>query len=139
MVQSGWVCRVDCSAQRAQIMLLVTPFWLKRLGSSFRSVQLPGVPLFGAMEALRIAGKYCVGRKIESGSSSDIYSGTNVQTGEEVAIKSESIKAKQPQVTMLADEMINRTEYLGQPEMLGTRCQINMDNLRRSQWPRSQN
>lgn len=47
---------------------------------------------------LRLAGKYQLGRKIGSGSFGDIHIGSNVQTGEEVAIKLESVKAKQPQL-----------------------------------------
>mmetsp|Transcript_63118 Transcript_63118/g.176540 ORF Transcript_63118/g.176540 Transcript_63118/m.176540 type:complete len:377 (+) Transcript_63118:105-1235(+) len=47
---------------------------------------------------LRVGGKYRLGRKIGSGSFGDIYIGTNVQTGEEVAIKLESIKSKHPQL-----------------------------------------
>merc|ERR1711991_35444 len=47
---------------------------------------------------LRVGGKFRLGRKIGSGSSGDIYIGTNVQTGEEVAIKLESIKSKHPQL-----------------------------------------
>jgi len=39
-----------------------------------------------------------LGRKIGSGSFGDIYIGTNVQSGEEVAIKLESIKSKHPQL-----------------------------------------
>ncbi|CAK0847876.1 unnamed protein product, partial [Prorocentrum cordatum] len=42
---------------------------------------------------LRVGGKFCLGRKIGSGSFGDIYIGTNVTTGEEVAIKLESIKS----------------------------------------------
>merc|ERR1712099_22991 len=47
---------------------------------------------------LRVGGKFRLGRKIGSGSFGDIYIGTNVQTGEEVAIKLESIKSKHPQL-----------------------------------------
>jgi casein kinase 1 len=47
---------------------------------------------------LRVGGKYRLGRKIGSGSFGDIYIGTNVQTGEEVAIKLESIKSRHPQL-----------------------------------------
>jgi len=47
---------------------------------------------------LRVGGKYRLGRKIGSGSFGDIYIGTNVQSGEEVAIKLESIKSKHPQL-----------------------------------------
>jgi casein kinase 1 len=47
---------------------------------------------------LRVGGKFRLGRKIGSGSFGDIYIGTNVQSGEEVAIKLESIKSKHPQL-----------------------------------------
>jgi len=47
---------------------------------------------------LRVGGKFRLGRKIGSGSFGDIYIGTNVQTGEEIAIKLESIKSKHPQL-----------------------------------------
>eukprot|EP00445_Apocalathium_hangoei_P091047 CAMPEP_0204245708 /NCGR_PEP_ID=MMETSP0361-20130328/97771_1 /ASSEMBLY_ACC=CAM_ASM_000343 /TAXON_ID=268821 /ORGANISM="Scrippsiella Hangoei, Strain SHTV-5" /LENGTH=415 /DNA_ID=CAMNT_0051218917 /DNA_START=59 /DNA_END=1308 /DNA_ORIENTATION=+ len=47
---------------------------------------------------LRVGGKFRLGRKIGSGSFGDIYIGTNVQTGEEVAIKLESIKSRHPQL-----------------------------------------
>jgi len=46
----------------------------------------------------RIAGKFQLGRKIGCGSFGDIHIGSNLQTGEEVAIKLESTKAKQPQL-----------------------------------------
>ncbi|KAK6937758.1 Protein kinase domain [Dillenia turbinata] len=45
-----------------------------------------------------IAGKYKLGRKIGSGSFGELYLGTNVQTGEEVAIKMEPTKNKHPQL-----------------------------------------
>jgi casein kinase 1 len=47
---------------------------------------------------LRVARKFRVGAKIGSGSFGEIYSGTNVHTGEEVAIKLEPIKSKHPQL-----------------------------------------
>ncbi|CAK0902224.1 unnamed protein product [Prorocentrum cordatum] len=47
---------------------------------------------------LRVGGKFRLGRKIGSGSFGDIYIGTNVTTGEEVAIKLESIKSTHPQL-----------------------------------------
>eukprot|EP00951_Prasinocladus_malaysianus_P034934 scaffold356558_cov42-Prasinocladus_malaysianus.AAC.1 len=47
---------------------------------------------------IRIAGKFRLGRKIGSGSFGDIYLGTQVQSGQEVAIKLESIKTKHPQL-----------------------------------------
>ncbi|KAE8223597.1 hypothetical protein CF326_g8170, partial [Tilletia indica] len=42
--------------------------------------------------------KYRIGKKIGSGSFGDIYLGINIISGEEVAIKLESIKAKHPQL-----------------------------------------
>ncbi|KAJ7815533.1 kinase-like domain-containing protein [Mycena leptocephala] len=47
---------------------------------------------------LRVSGKYRLGKKIGSGSFGDIYLGVNVISGEEVAIKLESVKAKHPQL-----------------------------------------
>jgi serine/threonine protein kinase len=47
---------------------------------------------------LRVGRKYRLGRKIGSGSFGDIYLGTNMSTGEEVAIKLESTKSKHPQL-----------------------------------------
>lgn len=45
-----------------------------------------------------MARKFRVGSKIGSGSFGEIYSGTNVHTGEEVAIKLEPVKSKHPQL-----------------------------------------
>ncbi|XP_035208722.1 casein kinase I-like [Stegodyphus dumicola] len=47
---------------------------------------------------LRVGNKYRLGRKIGSGSFGDIYMGTNITTGEEVAIKLECVKTKHPQL-----------------------------------------
>jgi len=47
---------------------------------------------------LRVGNKYRLGRKIGSGSFGDIYLGTNIATGDEVAIKLECIKTKHPQL-----------------------------------------
>lgn len=47
---------------------------------------------------LRVGNKYRLGRKIGSGSFGDIYLGTTISTGEEVAIKLECIKTKHPQL-----------------------------------------
>lgn len=45
-----------------------------------------------------MGGKYRLGKKIGSGSFGDIYLGTTVTTGEEVAIKLESVKSRHPQL-----------------------------------------
>uniref|UniRef100_A0A672L9T8 Protein kinase domain-containing protein n=1 Tax=Sinocyclocheilus grahami TaxID=75366 RepID=A0A672L9T8_SINGR len=51
----------------------------------------------GAME-LRVGNRYRLGRKIGSGSFGDIYLGTDISVGEEVAIKLECVKTKHPQL-----------------------------------------
>ncbi|XP_073049874.1 casein kinase 1-like protein 10 [Primulina eburnea] len=43
-------------------------------------------------------GKFKLGRKIGSGSFGELYLGVNIQNGEEVAIKLESVKTKHPQL-----------------------------------------
>lgn len=47
---------------------------------------------------VRVGGRYRLGRKIGSGSFGDIYIGEHVNSGDEVAIKLESIKSKHPQL-----------------------------------------
>ena len=47
---------------------------------------------------LRVGKKFRLGKKIGSGSFGDIYLGTNVSTGESVAMKLESTKSKHPQL-----------------------------------------
>ena len=50
------------------------------------------------MEQLSVGKKFRLGRKIGSGSFGDIYHGTNMSNGEEVAIKLESLHSKHPQL-----------------------------------------
>ena len=47
---------------------------------------------------LLVGNKYRVGQKIGSGSFGDIYRGTNIQTGEPVAVKLEPVKTRHPQL-----------------------------------------
>jgi casein kinase I family protein HRR25 len=47
---------------------------------------------------MRIGNKYRIGRKIGGGSFGDIYLGTHIISGMEIAIKLESVKAKCPQL-----------------------------------------
>ena len=47
---------------------------------------------------LRVGRKFRIGRKIGSGSFGDIYLGTNIVSGEHVAIKLESVNARHPQL-----------------------------------------
>lgn len=66
---------------------------------------------------LRVGKKYRLGRKIGSGSFGDIYHGTNMTTGEEVAIKLESVKSKHPQ--LLRETKIYRSlNGVGEDELL---------------------
>ena len=58
---------------------------------------IPFVLVYRNME-LRVGKKFRLGRKIGSGSFGDIYHGTNMTTGEEVAIKLETVKSKHPQL-----------------------------------------
>lgn len=48
---------------------------------------------------LQVGSQYQLVRKIGSGAFGDIYLGTNITTGEEVAIKRESVKARLPQLS----------------------------------------
>ena len=47
---------------------------------------------------LRVAGRWRLGRKVGSGSFGDIYQGTNLESGEPVAIKLEPLKSRHPQL-----------------------------------------
>lgn len=60
--------------------------------------QEPTTQVIKSTMELRVGKKYRLGRKIGSGSFGDIYLGTNMTTGEEVAIKLESVKTKHPQL-----------------------------------------
>ena len=46
-----------------------------------------------------MGGKYRLGKKIGSGSFGDIYLGHHILTGEEVAIKLESVKSRHQQLS----------------------------------------
>lgn len=98
---------------------------------------------------LRVGNKYRIGRKIGSGSFGDIYlgklihictltleccrnsyfikKGTNVITGEEVAIKLESVKAKHPQLEYEAKVYKALSGGVGIPfvRWYGTECDYN--------------
>jgi len=50
------------------------------------------------MMELRVGGVYRLGRKIGNGSFGSIYLGTNIHSGNEVAIKLESVKSRHPQL-----------------------------------------
>ena len=45
---------------------------------------------------IRVGGKYKLSKKLGKGSFGDLYSGINIKTGEEVAIKLEKLETEQP-------------------------------------------
>ena len=71
--------------------------------------------------------KYRIGRKIGSGSFGDIYLGTNIISGEEIAIKLESVKAKHPQLEYEARVYRALIGGVGIPfvRWFGTECDYN--------------
>ncbi|KAJ8141219.1 hypothetical protein OY671_005610 [Metschnikowia pulcherrima] len=79
------------------------------------------------MMDLRVGKKYRIGRKIGSGSFGDIYLGTNVISGEEIAIKLENVKAKHPQLEYEAKVYKALSGGVGIPfvRWYGTECDYN--------------
>ncbi|KAF5345207.1 hypothetical protein D9758_009654 [Tetrapyrgos nigripes] len=61
-------------------------------------ISLTMAPASARTPDLRVGGKYRLGKKIGSGSFGDIYLGVQITTGEEVAIKLESVGTKHPQL-----------------------------------------
>ncbi|KAI5299513.1 DNA-directed DNA polymerase alpha catalytic subunit pol1, partial [Ascosphaera pollenicola] len=76
---------------------------------------------------LRVGNKYRIGRKIGSGSFGDIYLGTNIISGEEIAIKLEPVKAKHPQLEYEARVYKSLSGGVGIPfvRWYGTECDYN--------------
>ncbi|EMR10683.1 hypothetical protein PNEG_00834 [Pneumocystis murina B123] len=76
---------------------------------------------------LRVGNKYRIGRKIGSGSFGDIYLGTNIISGEEIAIKLESSKVKHPQLEYEARVYKALAGGVGIPfvRWFGTECDYN--------------
>ncbi|KAG6878309.1 casein kinase I [Termitomyces sp. T159_Od127] len=76
---------------------------------------------------LRVGGKYRLGKKIGSGSFGDIYLGINIISGEEVAIKLESVKAKHPQLEYESKVYKTLAGGVGVPfvRWFGTECDYN--------------
>jgi casein kinase I family protein HRR25 len=99
--------------------------------SSQRTVLLPYSCGFNAdmlfLQDLRVGNKYRIGRKIGSGSFGDIYLGTNIISGEEIAIKLESVKAKHPQLEYEARVYKSLAGGVGIPfvRWFGTECDYN--------------
>lgn len=76
---------------------------------------------------LRVGKKYRIGRKIGLGLFGDIYLGTNIILGEEVAIKLENTKAKHPQLEYEAKVYKALSGGVGIPfvRWYGTECDYN--------------
>lgn len=83
--------------------------------------------LTDCLQDLRVGNKYRIGRKIGSGSFGDIYLGTNIISGEEIAIKLESVKAKHPQLEYEARVYKSLAGGVGIPfvRWFGTECDYN--------------
>ncbi|KAI8917180.1 kinase-like domain-containing protein [Powellomyces hirtus] len=80
-----------------------------------------------ALMDLRVGNKFRIGRKIGSGSFGDIYLGTNIINGEEVAIKLEAVKAKHPQLEYEAKVYKSLAGGVGIPfvRWFGIECDYN--------------
>lgn len=76
---------------------------------------------------LRVGKKYRLGRKIGSGSFGDIYVGKNIISGEEVAVKLESIRARHPQLEYESKVYKALVGGIGIPfvRWYGTECDYN--------------
>ncbi|PLW33880.1 hypothetical protein PCASD_20555 [Puccinia coronata f. sp. avenae] len=76
---------------------------------------------------LRVGGKYRLGKKIGCGSFGDIYLGINIISGEEVAIKLESVKARHPQLEYEAKVYKTLAGGVGVPfvRWFGVECDYN--------------
>src|ERR1700759_3733641 len=88
---------------------------------------LPASQYTDTSQDLRVGNKYRIGRKIGRGSFGDIYLGTNIISGEEIAIKLESVKAKHPQLEYEARVYKSLAGGVGIPfvRWFGTECDYN--------------
>ena len=71
---------------------------VNKLYSTWLFVCLTLCMFFRVPMEVKVGGKYRLDRKIGSGSFGEIYVGTNLNTGEQIAIKLENIKSKHPQL-----------------------------------------
>ncbi|KAG8753874.1 serine/threonine protein kinase, partial [Ceratobasidium sp. 423] len=77
---------------------------------------------------LCVGGKYCLGKKIGSGSFSNIYLGVSNISSEEVAIKLKSVKAKHSQLKYESKVYKTLAGGVGVPfiQWFGTECDYNV-------------
>lgn len=94
---------------------------------NFPALQTPSMDPNQVNVDLRVGRKYRLSKKIGSGSFGDIYLGTNIISGEEVAIKLESIRAKHPQLEYEAKVYKALCGGVGIPfiRWYGTECDFN--------------
>jgi casein kinase 1 epsilon len=67
---------------------------------------------------LKLGGKYKTGKKLGSGAFGEVYSATEIATGEEVAIKVENNRTKHPQLLHEA-KLLKILKGKGIPELKG--------------------
>jgi len=72
----------------------------------------------GAQMDLRVGKKYRITKKIGGGSFGDIFHGVHIGTGEEVAIKLESVRSKHPQLLYESKVLRYLKGGVGLPEVL---------------------
>lgn len=67
---------------------------------------------------LKLGGKYKMGKKLGSGAFGEVFSATEINTGEEVAIKVENNRTKHPQLLHEA-KLLKLFKGKGIPELKG--------------------
>jgi serine/threonine protein kinase len=70
------------------------------------------------MMDLKLGGKYKIGKKLGSGAFGEVFSATELASGEEVAIKVESNRTKHPQLLHEA-KLLKLLKGKGIPELKG--------------------
>jgi serine/threonine protein kinase len=70
------------------------------------------------MMDLKLGGKYKIGKKLGSGAFGEVFSATEIASGEEVAIKVESNRTKHPQLLHEA-KLLKLLKGKGIPELKG--------------------
>lgn len=70
------------------------------------------------VKALKLGGKYKVGKKLGSGAFGEVFLATEINTGDEVALKIESNKTKHPQLIYEA-KLLRMMKGKGIPDMKG--------------------
>ena len=69
------------------------------------------------MIEIRVAGKYRLGKRIKKGNFADLFKAVDVQTGENVAVKMESVKASKGQLAYESNILKVLNQVVGVPEV----------------------